>query len=92
MRLSGSRKSLPKKRIKIKIKPVMLTHPSPEKEGLLSKRDMADAMGDRLGKKANEKGSLTGLVIARYGTSESALDEGDVERLRGWFESGGAGI
>lgn len=53
---------------------------------------MVDANGDRPGKKANEKGSLTGFVIARYGTGESALGEGDVERLRGWFEGGGVGI
>lgn len=63
-----------------------------EKEDILSKRNMADAVGDRLGRKAGEKGSLTGLVIARYGTGESAFGEGDVERLRGWFESGRAGI
>ena len=51
---------------------------------------MADAVGDRAGQKAAEKGSLTGVVIARYGTSESAFEDGDVEKLRGWFESGGA--
>lgn len=50
---------------------------------------MADAVDDRPGTKAGQKGSLTGLVVARYGTGESALGEGDVERLRGWFESGG---
>lgn len=53
---------------------------------------MADAVGDRPGTKAGEKGSLTGLVVARCGTGEEALGEGDVERLRGWFESGGAGV
>lgn len=51
---------------------------------------MADALGDRPGKAAIEKGSLTGLVIARYGTSETAFRDGDVEMLREWFGSGGA--
>lgn len=53
---------------------------------------MADAVGDRPGAKAAEKGSLTGVVVARCGTAESALGEGDVEMLRGWFEDGGAGV
>lgn len=53
---------------------------------------MTDAAGDRPGKKAIEKGSLTGVVIARYGTGESAFGDGDVDRLRAWFESGGAGV
>ena len=52
---------------------------------------MVDAPGDMPGKRAIEKGSLTGLVIARYGTSESAFGEGDVERLRVWFEGAGEG-
>ena len=63
-----------------------------EKDEILSQRDMADAVGDRPGTRADEKGSLTGLVVARYGTGEEALGEGDVERLRGWFESGGVGV
>lgn len=53
---------------------------------------MADAVGDRPGAKAAEKGSLAGVVVARCGTAESALGEGDVEMLRGWFEGGGAGV
>ncbi len=50
---------------------------------------MADAPGDRPGQKAAGKGSLTGVVIARYGTSEDAFKDGDVEKLNEWFESGG---
>lgn len=69
-----------------------LTPTSLEKDEILSKHDMADVVGDWPGQRASEKGSLTGLVVARYGTSESALGEGDVEKLRGWFESGGAGV
>lgn len=47
----------------------------------------------RPGAKAVEKGSLTGVVVARCETAELALGEGDVEMLRGWFEGGGgAGV
>ena len=50
---------------------------------------MTDAPADRPGQKAAQKGSLTGVVIARYGTSETAFQDGDVEKLNEWFESGG---
>ena len=34
------------------------------------------------------KGSLTGLLIGRYGTDDEALDERDWEMLQDWFEKG----
>ncbi|KAL9071748.1 MAG: hypothetical protein Q9161_004012 [Pseudevernia consocians] len=60
-----------------------------KKDEILSQHDMTDAPGDRPGQKAAEKGSLTGVVIARYGTSETAFQDGDIEKLNEWFESGG---
>ena len=66
------------------------TPPSLEKNTILDKHGLADAPGDEPGRKAIEKGSLTGLVIARHGTGETAFGDGDVEMLRDWFEGGGA--
>ena len=51
---------------------------------------MQDEEGQRPGTKAMAtKGSLMGLLIARYESSEPALTEGEIEELRRWFESGG---
>lgn len=61
-----------------------------QKNTILDKHGLADAPGDEPGRKAIEKGSLTGLVIARHGTGETAFGDGDVEMLRDWFEGGGA--
>ncbi len=55
----------------------------------LIERDMVDSPdARRTGEGAASKGSLTGLMIARYGTSDPALDERDWELLEEWFEKG----
>ena len=55
----------------------------------LTERDMVDSPNaPRIGEGASSRGSLTGLMIARYGTSDPALDERDWEMLEEWFEKG----
>lgn len=51
---------------------------------------MLDRPGQRPGEKAvTHRGSLVGMLIARWGTEEPALGEGEWEELREWFEMGG---
>ena len=65
------------------------TDPS-KKDAILTEHDMMDGPGQRPGHKAaREKGSLAGMVIARYGTGEHTMTEGEVEELRAWFGRGG---
>ncbi|EON61841.1 hypothetical protein W97_01059 [Coniosporium apollinis CBS 100218] len=60
-----------------------------KRDAILSERDMVDEQGTRPGEKAaKSKGSLAGFLIARYGTSEPGLEEGEWEMLREWFGSG----
>ena len=42
----------------------------------------------RIGEGATGKGSLTGYIIARYGTEDPALDDRDWELLEKWFDKG----
>jgi hypothetical protein len=61
------------------------------KEAILRDRDMLDELGDWPGKNAQSKhGSLAGFVVARHGSETPALEEGEIEMLREWFESGAA--
>lgn len=51
---------------------------------------MKDEEGQRLGTKAiAAKGSLVGVLIARYESSEPVLTEGEIVELREWFERDG---
>ncbi len=50
---------------------------------------LADAEGQPAGAAARSRGSLTGLMIATYGTDESFLTEDEVRALREWFDAGG---
>ncbi len=60
------------------------------KEVLLTEHDMLDGPGQRPGQKAaTQKGSLAGMLIARWGTEEPALGEGEWEKLNDWFEVDG---
>jgi hypothetical protein len=62
-----------------------VTDPS-SKDALLREREMVDEPGERPGTRAVAKsGSLVGYVIARHGTEDPVLEEGEIERLRGWF-------
>lgn len=64
-------------------------HPG-KKDAILAREDMKDEVGQRPGARAlATKGSLVGLLIARYGTSEPALTEGEIQELKEWFEQGG---
>ena len=44
--------------------------------------------GSRVGTRAANEGSLTGLLVARYGTDNAALDEKDWGLLAEWFAKG----
>lgn len=58
-----------------------------QKDTILTKSDMKDEPGQKPGTKAvKSKGSLVGMLIARYGTSEPGFTEGEVGELREWFE------
>ena len=60
------------------------------RKALLTEHDMLDAPGDRPGASAaTQKGSLVGMLIARWGTEEPALVEGEWEKLKDWFKMGG---
>lgn len=63
---------------------------SPEKrDEILHEEDWVDEMGTRDGTKAvNRSGSLVGLLIARYGTNDPALDDRDWELLNDWMVRG----
>jgi len=51
---------------------------------------MLDGPGQRPGQKAATlKGSLAGMPIARWGTEEPALGEGEWEKLNDWFKVDG---
>ena len=58
-------------------------------QDFLRERDMIDEDGAKLGSAASAKGSLTGFIMATYGTDESALTEEEVLELREWFDNGG---
>jgi hypothetical protein len=64
-----------------------VTDPS-RKDAMLSEMDMVDDADARPGSKANSKGSLVGLCIARHGTNEYVFRERDIEMLREWFKGG----
>lgn len=67
-------------------------NPAANKDSVLAQYGMQDDEGQRPGTKAMAtKGSLVGVLIARYGGSEPTLTEGEVGELRRWFESGGSG-
>lgn len=53
--------------------------------------DGPDVVGDEdVGKKASEKGSLAGYMVARYGkTDRNTFDEKEIEALKEWFANGG---
>lgn len=51
---------------------------------------MLDGPGQRPGEKAATlKGSLVGMLIARWGTEDPALGTEEWEKLKDWFEMGG---
>jgi hypothetical protein len=58
------------------------------KDTMLVEMGMVDDAGARPGSKANSKGSLVGLCIARHGTDEYVFRERDIEMLRAWYEGG----
>ncbi|KAK0267238.1 hypothetical protein LTR91_010595 [Friedmanniomyces endolithicus] len=58
-----------------------------KRDAILAEHAMVDEPGARPGKKAAEsKGSLVGLMIARYGTHDPALEDWEWEMLREWFD------
>lgn len=65
-------------------------NPAAKKDAVLAQYGMQDEEGQKPGTKAMAtKGSLVGVLIARYGSPEPTLTEGEVGELRRWFESGG---
>jgi len=56
---------------------------------ILREYGMEDQPGDKLGSGANRQGSLTGYIMATWGTDQSALTPDEVDMLREWFASGG---
>lgn len=63
-----------------------------DKEEMLREWDMVDEKGAEPGTRANgEKGSLIGVVVARWGTGKSVFGKEEVGLLREWFEKGGPG-
>lgn len=59
------------------------------REEILTARGWMDEPGTKPGDTAVKKdGSLVGLLIARYGTDEAALDERDWELLEEWMAKG----
>lgn len=61
-------------------------HDPSRREAMLAEMDMVDDAGARPGSKANSKGSLVGLCIARHGTDDYVFREEDIEMLKAWFE------
>jgi hypothetical protein len=55
---------------------------------ILIEKGWLDPPGARPGQMAGKDGSLTGLLIARYGTEDPALDARDWELLKDWFDRG----
>ncbi|EXJ77974.1 hypothetical protein A1O3_09133 [Capronia epimyces CBS 606.96] len=59
------------------------------RDEILADYGWVDRPDDRPGQKAVTKsGSLVGMLIARYGTREPALDEHDWKLLAGWMGQG----
>lgn len=59
------------------------------RDGILREQGWVDDSGSRPGEQAvRRSGSLSGLLIARYGTDEPALDDRDWELLNEWFGKG----
>ncbi|KAK4941711.1 hypothetical protein LTR10_018450 [Elasticomyces elasticus] len=59
------------------------------RDAILRENGWVDEPGSRPGMKAaTQSQSLSGLLIARYGTDEPALDDRDWELLKGWFDRG----
>ncbi len=50
---------------------------------------MLDEEGAEPGSKATKSLSLTGRIMATWGTDKSVLTEGEVRALKEWFENGG---
>lgn len=61
--------------------PTSLEH----KKKLLETAGMEDQAGDKVGHRAQGKGSLVGYIIAQSIAGKEVLDEGEVDRLRAWF-------
>ena len=56
---------------------------------MMEERDWIDKQdAASIGDTASKKGSLTGLLITRYGTESPALDDRDWELLDEWFRKG----
>ncbi len=61
-----------------------------KRDVILADNDMKDEAGQRPGTKAlQQRRSLVGLIIARYGTSEPALTKDEIQDLKDWFGQGG---
>lgn len=67
----------------------MVGRSAEKRDEILHEEDWVDEMGTRDGTQAVKKsGSLAGLLIARYGTSDPALDDRDWELLDEWMVGG----
>jgi hypothetical protein len=59
------------------------------RDAILMEHGWVDPPGERPGRTAvNKGGSLTGYMIATYGTDEPTLDERDWELLKDWIDRG----
>jgi len=58
------------------------------KENVLAGADMADIPQRLLDSSTGYSGSLAGYCVATYGTARSALTEGEIHELKGWFADG----
>ncbi|KAK3352447.1 hypothetical protein B0T25DRAFT_542018 [Lasiosphaeria hispida] len=56
---------------------------------ILRERGLLDGEGEELGAGANAHGSLSGLILATWGTDRSVLTERELGELRAWFAGGG---
>ena len=56
---------------------------------LLRELDFLDSPGVKPGETVSSKGSLTGYIMATYGTDKSALTDEEILMLKEWFENGG---
>ena len=62
---------------------------SENRDAILQEYGWMDEPGSRPGLKAVTEGrSLSGLLVARYGTGQPALDDRDWDLLKSWFEKG----
>ncbi|KAM0802743.1 hypothetical protein BDR22DRAFT_842133 [Usnea florida] len=58
------------------------------KGDILKELDIVDQPGDKVGEKAQRRGTLAGFIVAKSAAGEDLLGEDEMEALRKWFQGG----